>query len=398
MKRVHELVDLASDAALAINGAGEITAWNRQAEILLGYAHDEVIGRPCQSVLQAVLPNGERLCADRCKHFSQFKDSVPCGANSCSVRHKNGAARTVDYSSLVTPQRARHSDTDSVVAVILLHEKDNSPAIPDEYPKLEVRTLGHFALGVDGKALAVDKWKRKQSLVLLKYLVTQAGRPIHRERIIECLWPEVDEDRAWDRLKVTISYLRQRLFDAGADRDILVTVGKTYLLRQEAIRLDTQQFEDLFAAGRLHKEGRRIDLALRFYADAERLYRGDYLEENIFADWCAEERERLRELYLELLSDMVQCHAVRGECADAVRLCRKALVHEPCRESFHRQLIDFLAALGHADQAIAQYRSCQEILARELGVEPMPETQHSFERALASRGRPASPQPGLHPI
>jgi len=396
MKRVHELVNLASDAALAINGAGEITAWNRQAELLLGFAHDEVVGRSCRSVLQAVLPGGEPLCANTCAHFSRFKEAVPCSAKSCRVRHKDGDQRTVDYSSLVTPLRTRHSEKDSVVAVILLHEKDQEQPDPDDRRKLEITTLGHFGLAVDGKPLAVGKWKRKQSLVLLKYLVTQAGRPVHRERIIECLWPEVDESRAWDRLKVTISYLRQQLADADVDRDILVTVGKTYLLRQEAIRLDTQLFENLVAAGRAHKEGRRIDLALHFYTEAERLYRGDYLEENIFADWCAEERERQRELYLELLSDMVQCHAVRGDCRDAVRLCRKALVHEPCREFFHRKLIEFLTTLGLADQAIAQYRSCQEILARELGVEPMPETQHTFEQVLATRGRATPPPSDLH--
>ena len=52
-----------------------------------------------------------------------------------------------------------------VITVILLHEKDQEQPDPDDRRKLEITTLGHFGLAVDGKPLAVGKWKRKQSLV-----------------------------------------------------------------------------------------------------------------------------------------------------------------------------------------------------------------------------------------
>lgn len=57
--RVRELIDLASDAAFAIDHRCQVTAWNRQAEQLIGYAFREVIDRSCGEVLQAVLPGGE---------------------------------------------------------------------------------------------------------------------------------------------------------------------------------------------------------------------------------------------------------------------------------------------------------------------------------------------------
>ncbi len=72
---------------------------------------------------------------------------------------------------------------------------------------------------------------------------------------------------------------------------------------------------------------------------------------------------------------MVDCHAERGHSAEAVHVCGTALVHDPCRESFHRALMEHLVHLGRADWALTQYRSCRRILARELGVEPMPETR-----------------------
>jgi DNA-binding SARP family transcriptional activator len=67
---------------------------------------------------------------------------------------------------------------------------------------------------------------------------------------------------------------------------------------------------------------------------------------------------------------------------EAAQVCRKGLVHDPCRESFHRALMQYLVRLGRADWAIAQFRHCQAVLAREFGVDPMPETQRLYEAIL----------------
>ena len=45
-------------------------------------------------------------------------------------------------------------------------------------------------------------------------------------------------------------------------------------------------------------------------------------------------------------------------------------------------LMQYLVCLGRADWAIAQFRHCQTVLAREFGVEPRPETQRLYEAIL----------------
>lgn len=376
------MVDFASDAAFAIDSRCHVAAWNRKAEHLLGYSKDEVIGRPCRGILQAVLPGGEPLCGPRCEPSRFFRSCLPRGVPSCRILRKDGDWVTVGYSSLVTSETARGSREGAVMAMIFLHDREQESAAAESQDMLQIYTLGNFGLAVGGQSVALDKWIRKQAVTLLKYLITQAGRPIHRERILACLWPDADESRGWERLKVTISYLRRQMRELGMRDDVVATVGKAYLLRRDAIRVDAETFERLIAEGRSLQAEQRNEEALACYAEAEHLYRGDYLEEDIFADWCAEERERLRELYLEMLADVIECCAQHGDYAEAARLCRKALVREPCRESFHRSLIELLARLGHSDQAIAQYRSCQQVLAQELGVEPMPETQRIHQQIL----------------
>jgi two-component SAPR family response regulator len=382
MKKIPATVSLASDAAFAINSRGRVVAWNSRAEQLLGYPEQEVMGRACGDILQAVLPGGEPLCGPKCELFGCFQNCVPRGVESCRMRRKNGDWVTVRYSSLITAKKGRRSRADSAIAIVFLHDKADDLVVPQAGSTLQVFTLGNFGLTIGGESVALEKWVRKQSVTLLKYLVTQAGRPMHRERILGCLWPEADAGRGWDRLKVAISYLRNQLRGMGMAEDALTTVGKAYLLRRDAIRVDADIFENFIAEGRALQAQQNNQEALRCYTQADHLYRGDYLEQEIFADWCAEERERLRELHLDMLVDMVQCYVESGDFGEAARLCRKALVHEPCRESFHRTLMECLVFLGHTDQALAQYQACRNLLRQELGVDPMPETQRIFQQIL----------------
>ena len=380
---VSQFVECASDAAFAIDDQRRVLGWNRAAEQLLGYAADEVIGRHCAEVLKAVLPGGEPLCMPGCELFRCFRNCDPRSVTSCRVRRKDGAWLTVGYSSLVMPGQSEATAGGTVVAVVFLRETESSQARAALPGTLQVFALGKFGLAINGTGLAVDRWKRRQAVTLFKYLVTRLDRPVHRERILECLWPNVDEERGWGRLKVTLYYLRTQLRAAGVREDAVQTVGDAYLLKGNEIWVDADQFEKLVAEGRALQTMGRIDDALRCYGQAQGLYRGDYFEQDIFADWCAEDRERFGEIYLEMMARKAQCHALRGEFAEAVEVCRKALVRDPCRESFHRDLMEHLVRLGHPDRAIAQFRHCQAVLASELGVEPMPETQRLYRQILA---------------
>ncbi len=69
-----------------------------------------------------------------------------------------------------------------------------------------------------------------------------------------------------------------------------------------------------------------------------------------------------------------------------------ALVREPSRESVHRALMGYLAHLGRSDEALAQFDHCRRILARELGVEPMPETERVY-RKIRGAAKQASTKP-----
>jgi len=379
--QAFELVEFASDAAFVIDVDAKIVAWNAPAQRLLGYSSSEVIGTHCGDILQAALPCGEPLCHCECDVLRCFRDCQPYGVPNCRLRHRGGEWVTVSIASIAMYKRARRLYAIKVMAVIFMREKANVTTVPQQHT-LQVFTLGGFGMVVGGRSIDVSKWKRKQAVTLLKFLVTQLDRPVHRGRLLDLLWPGVEESRGWGRLKVTMYYLRRELRANGVSDDAVKTTGNAYLLRRDAVWVDADAFERLVSEGRVLQRRLQWSEALSHYDEAQHLYRGDYLEEETFSDWCAEERERLHELYLDMLAGTAECHAELDQYAEAVHICRKALVFDPYRENFHYALMEYLVSYGYPELALAQYGHCERILTREFDAAPLPETQRLYQRIL----------------
>lgn len=390
MTLVAEMVNHTSDAAFAIDGNTRIVAWNDGARRLLGYEPEQAVGRFCHDILQAVLPGGEPLCNPDCEVALCFGRCEPVAVPLCQARHIEGHYVTLNISTIVVPSRAKGAA--STMGLVFLRADRTAARGERSARAVRVFTFNQFALVVGGKGVALGKWQRKQAITLLKYLVAHVGRPVHRERLIEFLWPDASLKQGRERLKVTVYFLRQKLRAAGAAAGLLETVGSAYVLRADSIWVDSEAYERLITQGSEHQRRRDFDQAIHCYEQARFLYRGDYMSDEPFADWCAVERSRLLEVHLDLLARLSRLYAEQGDNAKAAQACRAALVHEPCRESFHRELMEILVRLGRSDWAIAQFHRCRRLLADEIGVEPMPETCRVYDEIVTSRNSGLSRQ------
>jgi DNA-binding SARP family transcriptional activator len=394
MVHAVDLVRFSSEAAVAIDANMRVIGWNSGAEGLLGFSPGEVDGRHCGDILQAVCSSGEPICSASCEGMSCFIRGEPWSVQSCRLRHKNGEMVSASISTLVMPDDANYRSDDDAIVVVFLHDAGGTLNEPLVSTPLRIYTLGHFCLTVAGEGLVVDKWKRRKAVELLKCLVTHLGRPLHRERLVEYLWPEADMTSGWGRLKVVVSFLRKQLRASGLKEEAVETIDKSYLLRRDAVWVDADTFERLAFEGReLEKEGRTAEALTRF-SNARRLYRGDFLEGDLYADWWAEERERLLEIHLEVMGGLARCHAEQGDLLEAAQICRITLFREPCRESFFQSLIEYLARLGRHDLLEAQFQKWRHVLAEEFDLEPTPETLRLYQELLGS-GKKALPDASL---
>ena len=56
---------------------------------------------------------------------------------------------------------------------------------------VEIDLLGGFAVRVDGRPVPAGEWRRRQAASLVKLLALAPRRTLHREQVIDALWPHM---------------------------------------------------------------------------------------------------------------------------------------------------------------------------------------------------------------
>lgn len=257
-------------------------------------------------------------------------------------------------------------------------------------PKLKIRCLGPFTVQVDGHRVPQENFHRQKSLTLLKFLVAHRGRPVPRETLMELLWPEADPSRAAANLRVVLHALRRTLEPDLEKGDVSSFVinqrDLVYLDPSKQVWADAEEFiQQSRRAAKLVSQG-SIDEAVDVYRQASSLYKGDFLEDEPYSDWCLFERERLREVFINLSKQLAMVLAERDDINGAIDAYHSALGVDQVREEVHRELMLLYWKAGRRDEALRQFEVCRRILREELVVEPASETQTLYKAMLATTG------------
>jgi len=266
---------------------------------------------------------------------------------------------------------------------------------------LRIHTLGPFLVYRDATPIPDSAWKtqKNKSLlkILLKILLTHRGHALTKDRLMEWLWRDLAPRAAGRNLRVAVSQVRRVLepdLRHGGQSGFVLTTDAGYAWNTQAdYWLDAEEFEKrVNESMRQRGDELPIDSSLvNSLTEASVIYRGDYLEEDRYADWAMAERERLRELYFALLTRLAEAYALQGRYRQAVATCREVLAADRCRESVWCQLMLYHYHAGDQALALRAYEESRQVLIEELGVEPLPETAAVYEQIL-QREVPAPPR------
>lgn len=227
--------------------------------------------------------------------------------------------------------------------------------------------FGGFRVEDDGGDLNLGAI-RPRSRTLLRYLAAAAGRPVHREQIIDALWPEMTGPAALNNFHVAVSTLRTFLEPGvarGASRHI-VRNGATYRLATETADLDVAAFARAHRAGR-HAAATDPAEAMRLLRAALHHYTDDLLPEDGPADWVVPARERYRGQAAEAAGLLADLELDAGRPVAAARAARRALDLDQHHDAGWRLLI--AAQIRAGDQAAAaRTRRQYEGVLHTLGV------------------------------
>ena len=242
--------------------------------------------------------------------------------------------------------------------------------------RLFVQTLGSFRVRRGSELIPSNGWRRDTARQLFQLFLTYRHAPLDRDQICEFLWPDADLATSHRNFKIALNTLYQVLEperEPGSESAFIFRDGTSYTLRPNAdLWLDAEEF--LF----LTQQGDRNDPEKM--EQAVELYRGDYLPENLYESWLAEERERLASSFLESADRLTELWIERGQYAQAIDLAQKILARDNCWERAYRLLMLAYDQLGDRGQVGRTFQRCTRALRDELDVSPSPETKELYDK------------------
>jgi DNA-binding SARP family transcriptional activator len=240
---------------------------------------------------------------------------------------------------------------------------------------LVIRCFGPFEVVRDGRLLPASAFARRKALRLLQTLVLRRGAPMHRDELIELLWPGVPARSGANRLHGVLNVLRSALEtgrSVGVSRYIVCRDNQYFFDTQAPHCVDLFDFLDLLASARVIQRQGGDERALGPLEDAVALYRGDLFAGDTDSDSFDLLRVNLRHSYLDAVRALVGLRIRWGQADSAVALMRTALEFEPEALDLHEALVTQLVRAGRISEARQQYDCCRAALRRYVDLELPP--------------------------
>jgi two-component SAPR family response regulator len=243
-----------------------------------------------------------------------------------------------------------------------------------ERPAVQFNFLGRFHMVIDRQTY--DYWPGKKGKAILAYLAYYHKQRILRDRLMDLFWSNATTDSARNCLNVALHGIRALVKETGFQDELICFSNECYFINPNIeINSDVEDFLKGWKLAQSVEREKGLVAALGEYEIAAGIYKGDFMEEDLYEDWTTLERENLKEIYLVILDRLSNYFAHDGKPMTAVNLCKTMLEKDNCREDVHRRLMKCYMRLGQRTQALRQFQKCEEILRTELQVEP---TQHTL--------------------
>ncbi|QJD84546.1 response regulator [Cohnella herbarum] len=239
-------------------------------------------------------------------------------------------------------------------------------------PMLTIRLFGQYFAGIDDGPRM--KWRTSKEKELMAYLAVQEDSRVHRDLIIENLWPEDSFHKAKVYLHTCISLLRKNMKQLGFD-GVLKYENERYYLDPERVEIDVRIFREHL--NRLKKlespDCAEIEQALL-------LYEGPLLKDEDYV-WAEQEMEQYDKSASQWRSTLTEAYIKLREYDKAVTMAELTIDHSPYEEGAYRLLMKGYHCLGRNDQVLSVYRRLAHKL-EELQIKPSEMTTKLYEEMI----------------
>ena len=364
-----------SALATLMEGWGALAA-GRKATTLLRRAVDEFQGLGAEVLetwARAVLSIG--LARAGARNARQTAVRAEASARSLGVP----GAQALAYAALAETDSPRARDYRALAAAVQKECSLTTPGAPagdsgDHRPRSKsasvvIRCFGVFSISIRGVPIDLSVAKPRARKIL-RLLALHAGRPVHREVLVEALWPDADPQAGNRSLHVAVSSLR-RVLEAANElgaASLIARDGEAYRLALPADAwIDLVEFDRTLAEGRAARVTGDVDGSIAAYQAALDLHAGELLPEDGPAEWLVRERDRRSAEACNAAHAVAEMLLERNDPAGAAAVYRHALRVDRYRDDLWRLRIGCYERAGDVAAAVRSRREYEQVLA-ELGL------------------------------
>jgi DNA-binding SARP family transcriptional activator len=367
--RLHALAaNLLAELPLGVlvaDGEGAMHAWNAAAQRLLGddgrLADDAEPGVRCCDLFGC--NSGDGPLADAC--ISVLARDAADVLPEVRVDVRGGAVWVI----------ASPSQGDQVVFQIRPADPRDRRRRTDPHwavrPHLYLEVLGRSQVH-SGETPLGGRWLAQRPGQLLKFMVAGRGRAVHAEEIAHGLWPTAGTETQGN-VRHHMHALRRRLEPKRPNRapsQFILTRGGGYQLDRARVTIDADAFVERAKQGLDDAAAGEHERARDRLAEAARLYGGDFLADEPYAEWALEERDRLRDLVARVLHVLADLDRAAGDLEAGYIHLRRLAELEPLDTHVQRELLEICLRRGRRTEATRRYHALRVRTMRELGQEP----------------------------
>src|SRR3954454_3253245 len=215
-----------------------------------------------------------------------------------------------------------------------------------------------------------DHWRLRKAKTLVKLLALAPGHRLHRDALLDELWPDQDPAAGTNNLHQALHAARRAL----GWQHVLLN-DETVLL--ESVTVDVDEFEDSAAKARASNNIEELRTAAELWA-------GELLPEDAYAEWAEHHRLRLTETHAAVGTQLGVALVDKGLASEAVAILEPLVLERPLDEPLHRALFTALAESGRRFDALSAYERLRDGLDAEFAAEPQPETKAVYRRLLSA--------------
>lgn len=197
---------------------------------------------------------------------------------------------------------------------------------------------------------------------LFAFLLTHIDQYIHRDTILENLWPDQDFKKSKIHLHTCLSHLRKTLGSLGYQSCISFSNG-CYSLHLDSVHCDAFYFDSVIERDE-NLEENNIDIQIELIEK----YKGPYLELNHY-EWAHNKSTYYHEKIMYIFDKVINFFEAE-DSSKALYYLQRQLKLNPYLEKSVKKSMQILIKQGYRSEAVKLYQEFEDLLMEDLGIMP----------------------------